>query len=133
MAFTGYSAHLREAVDGEGAGQFVDPRRVLTKACTPATISKKEAEQKERFISQHVSIFLQQSVRVSLKGECWCVQVFRLQISAAYFQLPIFSSVTSGLYGREGKRERGSTRETACFSIYYLDELTACKNKIFKR
>ena len=49
-------------------------------------------KQKEGFISQHVSIFLQQSVCVSLKGACW--RVFRLQNLAAYFQLPIFSSVT---------------------------------------
>lgn len=65
----------------------------LTEAWTPATISKRgcfaaTAKQKEGFISQHVSIFLQQGVCVSL----WAC------VSAKKFQLLVFSCITLVVY-----------------------------------
>lgn len=82
-------------------------------------------KQKEGFISQHVSIFLQNSVCVSLKGEWWWAGVsatdFSCLFSAAYFRLCLFS----GLYGRQIVLNR---QEPSSSNIcYLLNELVACE------
>lgn len=132
LTFTGYSVCQWGCTWRERAEEFVDPG--VCRCREPADWSLDSChhfqkrlfaatgKQKEGFISQHVSIFLQQRVRFLERCVLACVSAteFSCLFSAAYFQL---CHLVVDM--EDGGRERA--QQTVSSSICYLVELVTHK------
>lgn len=103
---------------------WVGAESQLNEAWTPATISQGGGllllANRKRVLSVRMWAYSCSTVWAFPWKVSVGVRVFRLQISAAYFQLPIFSSVTLVVYVEDRREERESAQRTVTLVFQYL-------------